>query len=432
VATKYWKVEISRLGASDPLFLGTVEASTWPAALQASRAQLGESGGVPAGASCNVKPNGTVTIQDARERRRYQILPAEEPAPPPGTKRPIASVQEISAPAPVAAPAPMSAAMPPQVPVPTSVAASKARTPRPSAPPPDTVENKLILLAAREETPNASSPIHFRERMYAVPVPFEPGTGEKLGTKLLRRVQEELDEVRGPKFVRIELFDHIWKTAPERAAVVRLEWKDWTKSIEIEFPLEDETRHSDTPQISSVPPPPTEDRLGAAFEACHDLLFLKNRAEALEFAVHLLEELVPCEANAAFLLDVNTDEFRVVAARGTGARSRQGKAFPSSAGLLGAASGLAEHAVLVLADAAADPRYDEKVDGVPGMDTRALLYRPLVHKGRLFGVLQLANGITGQMFTEADCEVVDYITQRLSIFVAKGASMPKVAAVNEG
>jgi hypothetical protein len=36
------------------------------------------------------------------------------------------------------------------------------------------------------------------------------------------------------------------------------------------------------------------------------------------------------------------------------------------------------------------------------------------------------------MFTEADCEVVDYITQQLSIFVAKGASIPKVAAVNEG
>jgi len=322
--------------------------------------------------------------------------------------------------------------MPVQVPVPASVAASKARTPRPSAPPPDTVENKLILLAQREETPNASSPIHFRERMYAVPVPFEPGTGEKLATKLLRRVQEELKEARGPKFVRIELFDHIWKTTPENAAVVRLEWKDWNTSIEIEFPLEDEIRHSDVPRISSVPPPPTEDRLGAAFEACHDLLFLKNRAEALEFAVHLLEELVPCEASAAFLLDVNTDEFRVVAARGTGARLRKGKALPSSAGLLGAASSLAEHAVLVLADAAADPRYDENIDGIPGMDARALLYRPLVHKGRLFGLLQLANGIAGQMFTEADCEVVDYVTQQLSIFVAKGASMPKVAAANEG
>jgi hypothetical protein len=256
--------------------------------------------------------------------------------------------------------------------------------------------------------------------MYAVPLPLQAGTGEKLATKLLRRVQDEIKEERGAKFVRIELFDHIWKTSPEHPAVVRLEWKDWNTSIQIEFPLEDELRDSNIPRISSVPPPPTEDRLGAAFEACHDLLFLKNRAEALEFAVHLLEELVPCEATAAFLLDVNTDEFRIVAARGTGARSRQGQAFPSSSGLLGAASSL---------DAAADPRFDENVDGVPGMDTRALLYRPLIHKGRLFGLLQLAKGITGNMFSEADCEVVDYITQQLSIFVAKGASMPKVAAV---
>ncbi len=63
------------------------------------------------------------------------------------------------------------------------------------------------------------------------------------------------------------------------------------------------------------------------------------------------------------------------------------------------------------------------------MDVRALLYRPLIHKGRLFGLLQLARSITGDMFSEADCEVVDYVTQQLSVFVAKGASMPKVAAV---
>jgi transcriptional regulator with GAF, ATPase, and Fis domain len=254
------------------------------------------------------------------------------------------------------------------------------------------------------------------------------GTGEKLAAKLLRRVQDEIKEEREAKFVRIEIFDHIWKDKPEHPAVVRLEWKDWNDTIDIEFPLEDVVRDSEIPQVSSVPPPPTEDRLAAAFEACHDLLFLQNRAEALEFAVHLLEELVPSEAAAAYLLDVNTDEFRVVAARGTGAHQRRGQAFPSSAGLLGAASALAEHAVLVLADAAADPRYDENIDGVPGMDTRALLYRPLVHKGRLFGLLQLAKGVTGEMFTESDCEVVDYVTQQLSIFVAKGASMPKMAA----
>jgi hypothetical protein len=286
------------------------------------------------------------------------------------------------------------------------------------------MEKKLILLASREESPRPSSPLHFRERMYAVPVPFDPGTGEKLATSMLRRVQDEIRNESGSKFVRIELFDHIWKHKPHHPPVVRLEWKDWNKSIDIEFPLEEEGHRSEAPRISSVPPPPTEDRLAAAFEACHDLLFLKNRAEALEFAVLLLEELVPSEGNAAFLLDVNTDELRVVAARGTGAAERRGRAHPSTGGLLGAAASLGEHAVLVLADAPADPRYDEKIDGIPGMDVRALLYRPLIHAGRLFGVLQLANGVTGEMFRESDCEVVDYITQQLSTFVARGASVP--------
>jgi hypothetical protein len=294
------------------------------------------------------------------------------------------------------------------------------------------VENKLILLASRDEKPTRSSPIHFRERMYAVPVPLQAGTGEKLATKLLRRVQDEIRKERGAKFIRIELFDHIWKRTPEHAPVVRIEWKDWNKSIEIEFPLEDETRQSEAPRISSVPPPPTEDRLALAFEACHDLLFLKNRAEALEFAVHLLEELVPSEATAAFLLDINTDEFRVVAARGTGARARHGQALPSSAGLLAAASGLAEHAVLVLADAAADPRYDENIDGVPGLDVRALLYRPLVHRGRMFGVLQLANGVARNMFSEADCEVVDYVTQHKRRTARDGRARSRVPVAVPG
>jgi hypothetical protein len=435
VATKYWKVEISRLGASDPLFLGTVEATSWPGALQAGRVKIGETGGVPAGASCNVNPNGTVTIQDARERRRYQLVPTEAPAAPPGAKKPVQSEPGMPAAA-AAAPAvrpptrgngKSSPSVPP--PIAAAMQGRRASIPRPTSPPPATVENKLILLASRDEKPTSSSPIHFRERMYAVPVPLQAGTGEKLATKLLRQVQKEVRQERGAKFIRIELFDHIWRRTPEHAPVVRIEWKDWNTSIEIEFPLEEETRHSEAPRISSVPPPPTEDRLAVAFEACHDLLFLKNRAEALEFAVHLLEELVPSEATAAFLLDINTDEFRVVAARGTGARTRRGQAFPSSSGLLAAASGLAEHAVLVLADAAADPRYDENIDGVPGLDVRGLLYRPLVHRGRMFGVLQLANGVGAAMFSEADCEVVDYVTQQLSAFVARGASMPKTAAV---
>ncbi len=424
---KHWKVLISRLGTSDSLYEGTVDAATWPAALQATRNAIGEEGGVPDGASCNVSPDGVVTIHDSREQRRYLLAPAPPPKAPPGTKRPIPSRPEVEASTSARARrAALIHPIPDRDPVPPKMSPSPgvASVPRPSGPPPTAIENKLILLATREEQPTGSSPLHFRERMYAVPIPIEAGTGEKLATKLLRKAQEELRNERGAKFIRIELFDHVWRSRPDRPALVRVEWKDWSKGIDIEFPLRDEARQE--PRLSSVPPPATEDRLSVAFEACQDLLFLKNRAEALEFGVHLLEELVPAEATAAFLLDINTDEFRVVAARGTGAHERKGKGFPSSEGLLGAASGLAEHAVLVLAHAQKDPRFRQEIDGIPGLDVRALLYRPLIHNGRLFGLLQLANGVGRGMFSEADCEVVDYVTQQLSAFVARGAA-PRAA-----
>ncbi|MEM7436416.1 MAG: GAF domain-containing protein [Myxococcota bacterium] len=431
VATKHWNVLISRLGASGSLYEGTVDAPTWLAALQVVRKELGETGGVPAGASCNVSPNGVVMIQDARARRRYRLTPATVPKPPPGTKRPVASRPEFEAVAPAAA---RRAAVANPIPEPqqepvaatpsTPVGRRSSVPPPPSSRPPADISSKMVLITKRDEEPTKESPIHFRERIFAVPMPIDAGAAEKLATGLLRDAQRELEGLKGAKFVRVELFDHVWKGKPTRAAVVRVEWKDWNKSIDIDFPLREGTREKTA--ASSIPVPATEDRLAAAFEACQDLLFLRNRAEALEFAVHLLEEVVPSEATAAFLLDINTDEFRLVAARGTGAHARKGQAFPSTAGLLSAASGLAEHAVLVLAQAQKDPRFREDVDGVPGLDVRALLYRPLVHRGRLFGLLQLANGVGHGMFTEADCEVVDYVTQQLSEFVARGATNSKV------
>ena len=422
MATKQWTVLISELGTPAALYEGAVEAPTWLTALQAARKAMGEDGGVPPGASCNVSPKGIVTIQDARSRRRYLLTPARAPAPAPVTQRPVATGPEFEA---TSATRARRVALTDPVRQAAATGRIAERPPRPSSPPPGAVEHRLLLLSQRNEQPTRSSPLHFRERLYACPTAIAAGTAEKLATKLLREVQGTIDRERGAKFVRIELFDHIWRNGPERPPIVRVEWKDWNKSIDIEFPTQQSAEEiEDQQRLSSIPPPPTEDRIGIAFEACQDLLFMRSRAEALEFGTHLLEELVPAEATAAFLLDINTDEFRVVAARGTGARERRGKGFPASAGLLGAASALAEHAVLVLAHAQKDSRFREDVDGVPGLDVRALLYRPLIHKGRLFGLLQLANGIGRGIFSEADCEVVDYVTQQLSAFVGKKRTAP--------
>ena len=73
VANKYWKVEISRLGAPDPLFLGTVQAPTWPAASSSSCSDWS------AGSSCQVLCSSRfpLPILDAvAEQGRIRFIPA--------------------------------------------------------------------------------------------------------------------------------------------------------------------------------------------------------------------------------------------------------------------------------------------------------------------------------------------------------------------
>jgi hypothetical protein len=91
----------------------TVESDNWMSALRKGRAELGEQGGVPGGSSCAVAADGTVTILDPVERRRFMIAPAA--AKPVGLRIPADEVPRPASTPPAAA-APSSA--------PTSHAAS--------------------------------------------------------------------------------------------------------------------------------------------------------------------------------------------------------------------------------------------------------------------------------------------------------------------
>ncbi len=61
--------------AGGPLHEVTVEAENWMTALRHARAAIGESGGVPTGASCAIAPDGRVTILDPVTRRSYVVAP---------------------------------------------------------------------------------------------------------------------------------------------------------------------------------------------------------------------------------------------------------------------------------------------------------------------------------------------------------------------
>jgi GAF domain-containing protein len=169
------------------------------------------------------------------------------------------------------------------------------------------------------------------------------------------------------------------------------------------------------PQRKRATTDEVDQRLAHAFEASQDLFFLATPLEGLEFALRLLEELVPSEAMSGILYDIDTDEFRFVALSGPGADAKRGEAVPRTTGLLGIAA--LQHVALVVEDVTTDSRFDPGVDGRVGIDAKQMLYMPLSHQGRLLGMLQLVNRKSKPGYSRPDANVVAYLAEHLAKFL---------------
>ena len=170
------------------------------------------------------------------------------------------------------------------------------------------------------------------------------------------------------------------------------------------------------PRRSSGAPPPGDDRLATAFEGLQDLFFLPTPAEGADFVLRLLGELVPCEASAVALYDINTDELRFVAAHGVGADERKGDAVPAQAGILGAAIRLHE-ACTTVDELGADARFDPGVDGRVGLEATNTAVVGVFASGRLLGAFQLLNRIGDLEFGAADANLLVYVSNRFGAFL---------------
>lgn len=156
-------------------------------------------------------------------------------------------------------------------------------------------------------------------------------------------------------------------------------------------------------------------RLATAFEAITDLYLLTTPLSGLQFAVELLERLVPCEAISGCLYDADTNEFRFVALSGAGAVERKASAIRASSGLFGAAQ---RREVLLVSDVREEPRYNAAIDGRPGLGTRDIAYVPVRHQGQLLGMLQLINASSEAGFAQGDVPVLTYVAAQLGEFLA--------------
>ena len=299
-----WFVEISPLGQkAGPSTILCVEAPQWQPALQKARAMRGDDGAM-SNFSIELLEDGFRAI-DPATRLRFVVKrapddaalsatptpapaapAAEKPAPqvavpaPEAKKRPLAQTVAFVSPgaAVVNQPAPATAAVPtPEArkrPLAQTVAFSSpgvvavrepapAPEPPPAKPAPAAVVSapkpepagepvpSFVLVGAREDNPTESSPLTYREFVYAV----GQGTSEQDARRLIldrfETVLASIGQARAGKLINLAVFDHVFHGKPLRRPLVTLTWKDWKPDPpEIRFP----EREGGTPSARSLTP----------------------------------------------------------------------------------------------------------------------------------------------------------------------------------
>lgn len=172
MAAKSWRLVVTEIGGTASLSEASVEANNWMTALTLARDAIGESGSVPPGASCQVAPDGKVTIHDPVARRTYRLAPGGEKSlsrpPPAGPRVPPDEVPRRSS----APPPPRSSENPPL--------AAPTVPRRSSVPPPSEVMRDLAM-PKTAKVPQQTIAYHAKELGIAPPAQEAkaPGPSER-------------------------------------------------------------------------------------------------------------------------------------------------------------------------------------------------------------------------------------------------------------
>ena len=134
-------------------------------------------------------------------------------------------------------------------------------------------------------------------------------------------------------------------------------------------------------------------------------------------------EAVPCEASSYFARNAK-GELAVTAARGRVSERLVGLRLRKGQGLAGACAQDAR--VIAVSDVARDPRHAAQVAKALGFETRSLLAAPVVHDGRVYGVIEIVNKSGGDEFQRHEVELVERIGRTAGdLFTLRGPGRAK-------
>jgi GAF domain-containing protein len=115
---------------------------------------------------------------------------------------------------------------------------------------------------------------------------------------------------------------------------------------------------------------------------------------------------LPCEASSIFRTD-KKGGLTLVAARGRVAEKVIGLKLKKGQGIAGACA--KDGRTLPVSDVASDPRHAAAITKALGFETRSLLAVPVVHQGKVLGVIELVNKTGSNEFQRHEIELVERI-----------------------
>jgi len=142
--------------------------------------------------------------------------------------------------------------------------------------------------------------------------------------------------------------------------------------------------------------------------------------QVADHAMRVLE----AEAASVLLLDEKTDEFVFEAATGPAGAELIGERFDANLGVAGRAARMQQ--VVREDDASQSEFFFPGVDQKTHMHTSALLAGPLVHQGRVLGVVEVINPTDKDHFAPRDAELLELFANMAAAAVSQGRDFAQV------
>jgi putative nucleotidyltransferase with HDIG domain len=124
--------------------------------------------------------------------------------------------------------------------------------------------------------------------------------------------------------------------------------------------------------------------------------------------------LTDSEAGSILMLEGDELVFRIV--RGSKSRELTGKTVPTDKGVGGWV--LQHQTPVFIHDVSHDERFDSHVDDTTGFKTRSILCVPMKKKGKIIGVIELLNKMSGK-YLRKDIEMVTYLADQAAISIER-------------